>query len=164
MGTITNTTYKLHDLAEHIHTTLATMRSADSREVLVYLICIECENPDAFPPQVAVVFKEDADYFLQHRDSIEDGADALFIPTLQEDYDFPMAARYPFLEIQGDLDPNEPLTDQEAFARAMVALLNSWRTPTNAPFLLVDLEGECERYSGDLDATTRSELSAFFSP
>ena len=136
---------------------------ARNETVLAYAICAEIGNKEYLPPQIGVVFQQDAEALMASPDKFPDGANSLLDPTLQESYPFPTGTSYPYISVesaQGEDWEWETSTMAKGLSN-LVDGMNRLRKPGEPPFVLVDLEDDPARYLDQLDRPDRDTLAQY---
>lgn len=130
-------------------------------DLLCWIVFIESGNPESWPPALGSVTLEDAALFRDARDSFPDGPAALLVPTLQEDYGFPSENTFPYVE--PDVRPwtGRTVVDVEKAAVELVTAINSLRSPSDPPCVLVDLDASPVKYVELLESEDRAKLRAY---
>jgi hypothetical protein len=140
---------------------LARTRMAQTSEAIAALtVCFVSGDPATLPPCLGVVFERDAEAFASDPARFDADANVLLNPTLQEDYDFPTKTQYPFVPVT-EADGVHTSWDAQQMEQQLILLtdqLNAERSPTEPPFVLVDLANDATAYLDRLPQADRQRL------
>ncbi|RYZ08194.1 MAG: hypothetical protein EOO73_09020 [Myxococcales bacterium] len=150
------------ELADRLLRAARSSLAKATEPALALTVCFVRGDAASLPPCLGVVFERDAEAFVLQPSRFESEHNALWNPTLQQDSGFPANAQYPFAALGADEVRLEgSAAEVEQHLRALMDQLNARRAPSEPPFLLLDLAGDCTDYVGRLSASDRLRLARF---
>ena len=137
----------------------SSFQDSSEQDVALFSICFDGENTDYDPPQLGVVLSVDLETYFEDPSQYEDGISSFLNPTLYEDYDFPVGAEFPAVEMidqEAMLQP--PAGGVAARVRALVERVNRRRSSDSPPFVAVDFSGDATAHIDTLPPDLRHRL------